>query len=1733
MGGTVDLSAVEIGVLPIPDSFVVDIATDEVDGNTSPGDLSLREAIIAANADPNASTITFAAALNGTRIALTIAGSTDDMAATGDLDVTTDITITGNGPTNTIIDANVTTALNDRVLHVLSGGDLKLNNLQVTGGRPPGGGPGGTSRGGGLKIESGGSATITGSNIDDNFATSFGGGIHNSGTLVLTNSSLSKNQAVTHSGGGLFNQGMATITGSTIAENTGTGGILNSSLGGILIITDSVLRDNVTATRGGLFNFGAATITNSTIFGNRVTGDNGGGILNSGTLAVIGATISNNMANQRGGGISNSGSLVVTNSTISGNTSDTDGGAIWSSNSPVITNSTLTNNTADNGGGIFSTGTATINNSIIVGNTATTASPDVNGAFTSNGANVIGDATGGSGIAGTDITGMAANTVLSPSLADNGGSTLTHALILGSPAIDNGNNANATEDGTVGGTMLTTDQRGTGFPRIVNTNVDIGAFEFPIPDSFVVDITADVVNGNISPGDVSLREAVIAANANSNHSTITFAPALNGAPLVLSIGGTNEDAAATGDLDITTPVTIQGNGAMKTFINAGGTNGLKDRVLDVRGAGNLTLNSVSVTGGNSSTQGQGGGIRIVSGTTISNNTISSLSYSQGGGILNSGAPGKLTLINSTVSGNDGDTNGGGVVNLSEATISNSTFFENTAGGIFTGSGRTTTLNDTIVVAGSVNGRDLSLSGTYVGTNNLIEDGAGPGLTNPVTGNPMLGPLQNNGGQTNTHALLTGSVAIDAGSNTNSTLDGMVGSTALITDQRGTLFARIGNSTVDLGAFEVQDPDSFVVDIATDEVDGNMSPGDVSLREAIIAANTNSNPTTITFAAGLNGTPILLSITGTEDNTAAAGDLDITSDVTIQGNGVANTIISGGAALGDLGGTPGIAERVLHVLDDGNLTLRSATVRGGNAANFRTAGGINIESGGTANIGASFITGNFGDDGAGGIGSRGTLVVTDSTISGNRTTFEGAGIRAIAGTLTVTNSTISGNIADSRPGGGIFTRAATKITNSTIVNNTATSNAGIHIFSIGTVSLNNSIVAGHTVGDLSNVAAMTGTNNLVQDGATGSTGLTNTVTGDPLLGPLHDNGGPTETHALGTGSPAINAGSNANANATVDGMVGSTALATDQHGTGFDRIINTTVDIGAFELKPAETEVKLVGDAGLTITDVNGGTSNDFLIMQFDGTKYTIQDVFGLTIDASSVTGATGSGTKIVTVPAGSIDGFNVSTLAGNDRLIFSAAAAISFTGGVTIDGGTGADNMSFSGTMVDVGDAGLTITATQSASLGGSITTNNGNISVSGNAAGTAPGAAIGVSLTGTIQMTGTGDLLVTGKGGSSGGTDVFLASTVISSTATGTNAGTITINGTGGPGVDENLGVYMSGGGSITSVDGDIMVTGQGGAASGRGNRGILMDAGRVASTGTGPNAATITLSGTAGTGGLDMSGLRISGLFTKVRSADGNITITGTGNASDPTSTFSNGVALVNGATVETETAQIQIMGSTPAGNSPAVRFVQGLAQSTGSGSIEITGTSAGPAADVQIESSSIVGGSTASGPITINADSIVVLEFFNVLLFTPEFQSTGDLTIQTRTAGTTIGIGGGAGTLNLDDDELSYLLDGFNSITIGDTAAGTGTVDIDTATFTDPITIAAGTINDAAGTDIDAGTNAVTLIGNVAPGQSPGILTVSGKFAFGTGSTFEAEIMGPLRGRTTIRSRSSVPSTLTMPH
>ena len=207
-----------------------------------------------------------------------------------------------------------------------------------------------------------------------------------------------------------------------------------------------------------------------------------GGILNTGTLTVLDSTVADNTVTNAlvAAGIdSEGGAVFVIESTIFGNvgsnnTNSTGGIGIYSG-SMLLEFSTVTQNVANapnaSGGGIDSDGSVTIYDSIIAGNTGAAENlSDVNGAFISLGNNLIGSAgSQASGFVPSDLVGTVAVPIvagLAPTLQNNGGRTPTNALVYGSPAIDAGNNTD----------VPAVDQRSA--PRINNTTVDIGAFEY-------------------------------------------------------------------------------------------------------------------------------------------------------------------------------------------------------------------------------------------------------------------------------------------------------------------------------------------------------------------------------------------------------------------------------------------------------------------------------------------------------------------------------------------------------------------------------------------------------------------------------------------------------------------------------------------------------------------------------------------------------------------------------------------------------------------------------------------------------------------------------------------------------------------------------------------------------------------------------------------------------------------------------------------------------------------------------------------------------------------------------------------------------------------------------------------------------------------------------------------------------------------------------------------------------
>jgi hypothetical protein len=338
--------------------------------------------------------------------------------------------------------------------------------------------------GGGIYV-SAGTATVAGSTLDNNYAVDDGGGVaNNGGAVTVTDSTLSDNFAMGYYGGGVYTaNGTLAVIRSLLRGNASSlsGGGIGIGAGGTLTVTDSTLAANSAHSEGGgLYNqTGTLAVSGCTLSANSASG--GGGIDNyQGTVTVTGSTLSANSttpASGYGGGIDNSGTLTVSSSTLSGNSATTGGGIDGSAGTLVVSNSTLTANSAGSGGGGITiyNGTLVLLNTLVAGNRTTSngqLAPDVYGPVASTSSNNligIGDPllSGISDGVGGNLIGTAGCPIdprLGP-LADNGGPTLTHALLPDSPARGAGSPTNTPP----------TDQRG--LPRVVGGEIDIGSFQ--------------------------------------------------------------------------------------------------------------------------------------------------------------------------------------------------------------------------------------------------------------------------------------------------------------------------------------------------------------------------------------------------------------------------------------------------------------------------------------------------------------------------------------------------------------------------------------------------------------------------------------------------------------------------------------------------------------------------------------------------------------------------------------------------------------------------------------------------------------------------------------------------------------------------------------------------------------------------------------------------------------------------------------------------------------------------------------------------------------------------------------------------------------------------------------------------------------------------------------------------------------------------------------------------------
>lgn len=414
-------------------TFNVDSTTDEPDASpgdgfcysTPSGKCTLRAAIQEANALVGVNTIVLP--VGG--YVLAIAGRGENLAAAGDLDITSSLVVSGTDRGGVILDGNGL----DRLFDIYSPATVTISEVTIQHG-DAGAGMGPAYSGGGIALSSGSSLTLDGVILRNNTAGDSGGGLYN-------------------------NAGAATLN-------------------------DVVVENNTASYVGGIRSTGALTLNNCTVSGNQAA-NYGGGIQSSYVLALNASTVSGNTAGGNGGGVYiNLGAATLDNSTISDNTANSGwGGGVWVYYQAEITatNTTISHNNA--GGGIFNyheqaltadgsdaiaptqEGNIRLKNTIVAHNLIrncgrSLSSPPID----SLGHNLDSGNTCELGQP-TDLINADARL---GALWNNGGPTLTRALLPGSPAIDAGDN----------GSCPPADQRGVGRPQ--GDVCDIGAYELTL-----------------------------------------------------------------------------------------------------------------------------------------------------------------------------------------------------------------------------------------------------------------------------------------------------------------------------------------------------------------------------------------------------------------------------------------------------------------------------------------------------------------------------------------------------------------------------------------------------------------------------------------------------------------------------------------------------------------------------------------------------------------------------------------------------------------------------------------------------------------------------------------------------------------------------------------------------------------------------------------------------------------------------------------------------------------------------------------------------------------------------------------------------------------------------------------------------------------------------------------------------------------------------------------------------
>ncbi len=742
-------------------------------------------------------------------------------------------------------------------------------------------------------------------------------------------------------------------------------------------------------------------------------------------LTVDTLTIANGYADNGGGGIFNAGTVTVTNSTLSSNDATNIGGGISNTGTMIVTNSTFSNNSSASGGDIYNSSTGTLT---LTSNTFSNNSSSIGVNIFNESAMVY--------LSGNIFKATSGSNCENIGTLNDNGYNLSDDASCGFTGTGSANNATLNLGALSGG--VHTPQAGSDAIGAIpyGTSIDNNGVTLACNGATTDQLGADRpinIGTACTAGAVEVEMPPICTSwtvtsADELYECITLANANESPDLTADTITLGADINLSAALpQITSEITLEG---ANHFIDGGNS----VQLFYVDGGGDFTVNQATLQNGSAS---NGGGIDNRGTLTVTDSTVSGNSATNGGGgIFNVST---LTVTSSTFSGNSA-TNGGGILELTGTlTVSNSTFSGNSAsdyGGGIRNNGALTVTNSTFSGNNALNEGGISTLTTAYLSGVILDTGSsGANCSSNIIDNGYNLSDDASCGFSGTSAdnATLNLDALSGGVHTPQTGSDAIGAIPHGTsiDNNGATLACNSTTTDQIGA-------DRPINVATACTSGAVEVAMPSLCPAPLAiSDTAELENCITWA---NANPGADTLGLDADITLSAALTQITTEITLEGGGF---YVDGADTY-----------RVFYVTGTGNLTINRITVQNGSASN-----GGGIDNRGTLTVTNSTISGNSAASNGGGIYNTGSLTVTSSTFSGNSADNFGGGIYN-TGTLTVTTSTISGNNAFG--GGGIDNDGILTVNDSTFSGNSAINGGGINNY--GTVHLAGNVFDSGATGD---------------------------------------------------------------------------------------------------------------------------------------------------------------------------------------------------------------------------------------------------------------------------------------------------------------------------------------------------------------------------------------------------------------------------------------------------------------------------------------------------------------------------------------------------------------------------------------------------------------------------------------------------------------------------------------------